>query len=275
MVRPRNFSREEVLEKALPVFWKHGFADASLQILEKATGVNKSGLYSEFSGKEDLFLESLRFYLDRLPQLSLLTVEPPVYTVYMSTAEQILKTARAAFARGGLESLSMRDVAKEIGITAMAIYRHYASKQALVDALVLDALDEWSRCVAAIPPANPLEWLRSINEAHLEFALRKRRRYEAAFLIHSGKARRYPDDFNTGRSPAGALQLKLIAELMRQGVLKAGSPIEIMVALAALSQGLITLYRAGRIVGGEAEFRELYLRTTERSMASFFAENRK
>ena len=54
MARPRKFSREGVLEKALPVFWKHGFADASLQELEKATGVNKSGLYSEFSGKEEL-----------------------------------------------------------------------------------------------------------------------------------------------------------------------------------------------------------------------------
>jgi AcrR family transcriptional regulator len=76
MARPRNFSRAGVLEKALPVFWKHGFADASLQELEKATGVNKSGLYAEFSGKEELFLESLRFYLDRMPQRGLLTVEP-------------------------------------------------------------------------------------------------------------------------------------------------------------------------------------------------------
>ena len=59
MARPRNFSREGVLERALPVFWKHGFADASLQELEKATGVNKSGLYAEFSGKEELFLASL------------------------------------------------------------------------------------------------------------------------------------------------------------------------------------------------------------------------
>jgi TetR/AcrR family transcriptional regulator, copper-responsive repressor len=64
------------LKKALPVFWKHGFADASLQELETATGVNKSGLYSEFSGKEELFLESLRFYLDRLPSRGLLMVEP-------------------------------------------------------------------------------------------------------------------------------------------------------------------------------------------------------
>jgi AcrR family transcriptional regulator len=76
MARPRKFSRQGVLEKALPVFWKHGFADASLQELEKATGVNKSGLYSEFSGKEELFLESLRFYLDRLPSLGFLTAEP-------------------------------------------------------------------------------------------------------------------------------------------------------------------------------------------------------
>jgi AcrR family transcriptional regulator len=76
MARPRNFSRAGVLEKALPVFWKHGFADASLQELEKATGVNKSGLYSEFAGKEELFLESLRFYLDRLPALGFLMVEP-------------------------------------------------------------------------------------------------------------------------------------------------------------------------------------------------------
>jgi AcrR family transcriptional regulator len=76
MARPRNFSREGVLEKALPVFWKHGFADASLQELEKATGVNKSGLYSEFSGKEELFLETLRFYLDRLLSSGLLLIEP-------------------------------------------------------------------------------------------------------------------------------------------------------------------------------------------------------
>jgi TetR/AcrR family transcriptional regulator, copper-responsive repressor len=86
MARPRNFSREGVLEKALPVFWKHGFADASLQELEKATGVNKSGLYSEFSGKEDLFLESLRFYLDRM-QPGLLMVEP----LGWDNVEQFLK----------------------------------------------------------------------------------------------------------------------------------------------------------------------------------------
>jgi TetR/AcrR family transcriptional regulator, copper-responsive repressor len=76
MGRPKSFSREEVLEKAMPVFWKHGFADTSLQELERATGVNKSGLYTEFRDKEDLFVACLRHYLDTQKQRGLLTTEP-------------------------------------------------------------------------------------------------------------------------------------------------------------------------------------------------------
>jgi AcrR family transcriptional regulator len=76
MGRPKSFSREDVLEKAMPVFWKQGFAGTSLQDLEKATGVNKSGLYTEFRSKEDLFLGCLRHYLESLGERGLLTKEP-------------------------------------------------------------------------------------------------------------------------------------------------------------------------------------------------------
>src|SRR3981189_3181069 len=62
--------------KALPVFWRRGFADASLHELELATGVNKSGLYSEFKDKEDLFMQSLQYYLESLEKKELLTAEP-------------------------------------------------------------------------------------------------------------------------------------------------------------------------------------------------------
>src|ERR1700694_3919680 len=76
MGRPKNFNREGVLEKALPVFWRRGFADASLHELEQATEVNKSGLYSEFEDKEDLFVQSLRYYLENVEKRGLLTTEP-------------------------------------------------------------------------------------------------------------------------------------------------------------------------------------------------------
>ena len=62
MGRPKQFNREGVLDRAIPVFWKQGFANTTVQDLEQATGVNKSGLYTEFKDKEDLFLASLERY---------------------------------------------------------------------------------------------------------------------------------------------------------------------------------------------------------------------
>ena len=76
MGRPRKFSREGVLQKALPVFWKYGFARTTLPDLEQATGVNKSGLYAEFESKEALFLACLRYYLDTRNGGALLLAEP-------------------------------------------------------------------------------------------------------------------------------------------------------------------------------------------------------
>src|SRR5258708_20752521 len=76
MGRPRKFSREGVLQKALPVFWKYGFARTTLADLELATGVNKSGLYSEFESKEELFLACLGYYGVTLTGGALLSTEP-------------------------------------------------------------------------------------------------------------------------------------------------------------------------------------------------------
>jgi AcrR family transcriptional regulator len=76
MGRNKNFEKNVVLDKAIQVFWKKGLADSSLQDLEKATGVNKSGLYSEFQNKEDLFCESLKRYQDTHPALQVLDRSP-------------------------------------------------------------------------------------------------------------------------------------------------------------------------------------------------------
>ena len=46
-----------------------------------------------------------------------------------STKDRILKTALNLFAQRGFDAVSMRDIAGELGITAGALYRHYAGKQ--------------------------------------------------------------------------------------------------------------------------------------------------
>jgi AcrR family transcriptional regulator len=75
MGRPKKFNREGVLDRAIPVFWKQGFANTTVQHLEQATGVNKSGLYTEFKDKKDLFLASLERYV-QTRGAEILTAQP-------------------------------------------------------------------------------------------------------------------------------------------------------------------------------------------------------
>jgi AcrR family transcriptional regulator len=192
----------------------------------------------------------------------------------VDTRDRIFKAARKLFDEKGLEGVSLRNVAKKIGITPMAIYRHFEDKEALIDALVLDGLAEWSARVEALPPCNGLAKIQQIGEAYLDFALKEPRRYEAAFLLHSSKARRYPDDFLAGHSPAGNAQLQAFNEAVAQGSIAKDAPIEMLVTNAGLSQGLVTLYRAGRIAGSEEEFRALYRRAMWRSTESFLRKKK-
>lgn len=91
MGRPKNFTREEVLKKAIPVFWNRGYADTSLQDLEEATGVNKSGLYSEFASKEEIFIEALRYYVEHHGAAAVLSQEPLGWSNIEKFASQMVE----------------------------------------------------------------------------------------------------------------------------------------------------------------------------------------
>jgi AcrR family transcriptional regulator len=108
MGRPKGFSREEVLEKAIPVFWEKGFSETSLQDLEAATGVNKSGLYSEFRNKEDIFLASLQHYLKTRGGDDLLSAQP----LGWNNIQLFLQVGQTCYTgrRGCFSVNSMRDV---------------------------------------------------------------------------------------------------------------------------------------------------------------------
>lgn len=55
-----------VLNAAVDVFWRHGYANASVSALTEATGLSRSSLYQRFHGKDGLFSESLQLYTGRV-----------------------------------------------------------------------------------------------------------------------------------------------------------------------------------------------------------------
>lgn len=186
-----------------------------------------------------------------------------------STKDRILAVAKKQFERQGIEGLSLRQVAKALDITPMALYRHYADKNDLIDALSEDALDDWYRRVAAIQVDSPVDWIVQMTEAFLRFGLEVPRRFEAAFLLAAPHARQFPDDIAAGRSPALSLIMKQIERAQREGTIVGLPAHEIAMTIWALGQGLISLYRANRIDHDETVFRDFYRSAMQRCLASF------
>ncbi|WP_299779570.1 TetR/AcrR family transcriptional regulator [uncultured Formosa sp.] len=62
MARKKEYNEEEVIEKAMKLFWRNGYEATSMQMLEKEMGINKFSIYSSFGNKNGLFLECLKYY---------------------------------------------------------------------------------------------------------------------------------------------------------------------------------------------------------------------
>jgi TetR/AcrR family transcriptional repressor of nem operon len=62
MARQKEFDRDEVLHKAMEVFWARGYEGASIQDLVKHMGINRQSIYDTFGDKHALFLQALDRY---------------------------------------------------------------------------------------------------------------------------------------------------------------------------------------------------------------------
>lgn len=58
----KSFNEEEVLEKAMHLFWEKGFEPTSIADLIEGTGINRGSLYNAFGGKQALFEKVLLKY---------------------------------------------------------------------------------------------------------------------------------------------------------------------------------------------------------------------
>ncbi len=62
MARKKEYIEEEVIEKAMEVFWRNGYETTSVRMLEKEMGINQFSIYSSFGNKKGVFLKSLACY---------------------------------------------------------------------------------------------------------------------------------------------------------------------------------------------------------------------
>ncbi|MFI4908726.1 MAG: TetR/AcrR family transcriptional regulator [Steroidobacterales bacterium] len=171
--------------------------------------------------------------------------------------DHILSAAKVVLEREGIDGLTIRKVAQRAELSPMALYRHFADKDALLNALMEDGMSAWENIVRSIRAHDPLEWLLAIADAHLDFALTQPHRYDAAFFLPAPAARRFPDDFAAGRSPAIAMVMARVDQAKAEGRLCDRPTLEIALALVAAGHGFVSMHRANRFAG-EKQFKALY-----------------
>ncbi|MCW3128044.1 MAG: comR 2 [Bacteroidetes bacterium] len=69
MSRQKEFEREEVLEKALEVFWCNGYNGTSFQNLTEGMCINRQSIYDTYGDKHTLFVEVLNHYSEKTSAL--------------------------------------------------------------------------------------------------------------------------------------------------------------------------------------------------------------
>jgi len=65
MAGKKQFDVDTALDAAMVQFWRAGYADTSLDDLTRATGLNRSSIYSSFGDKDSLYLRCLDRYAVR------------------------------------------------------------------------------------------------------------------------------------------------------------------------------------------------------------------
>lgn len=188
----------------------------------------------------------------------------------ISTAERIVAAARWLLLEKGADDVTMRGVAEVAGISAMAIYRHFPNREALLQHVADDAFGELVERWNSKPRSEAADArLHEMLDDHLDFGLAQPRLYDYVFTERRDQARRFPEDFRARRSPTFTLLADAIADGQAQGIFREGDVWELALMVAAFLHGLIQLYHGKRIDMSEVDFRELCHSLSERMIDGF------
>lgn len=167
---------------------------------------------------------------------------------------EILNAARELLARtGSAELMSIREIARQVGVSAPSIYRHFADKDALIDAVLAQVMENMAAALeqAGVGVTDPLELLRQQGLAYVRFAREHPAQYRMSTTIHEARAVQVDQVLG---SAAFAHLGRAVQGCMDAGIFAAGDPIPVMLEMWAAAHGIASLLIAKpNLPWGDAE----------------------
>jgi AcrR family transcriptional regulator len=165
----------------------------------------------------------------------------------------LLAEAERTLREQGIEALSLRDLARQAGVSHAAPRRHFADRQALLDALAEAGFvrlgDEIRNAIDAAGSEYEAR-LRGAAGAYVRFAID-----DAALvdIMFAAKSAGRPTALPEAAAPVFAAVGELIRQGQQAGKLPAGDPERLRLLLIATLQGIATLVTSGRAPAGQAD----------------------
>lgn len=99
-----------------------------------------------------------------------------------NTKEKILEEALKLFAKSGYMGTSMNDIASQLGVTKAALYKHYSSKQEILDSIVerMNQMDRERSKEYEMPEGD----MEEVIEGYKNIALEKIKQYTKVQFLH-------------------------------------------------------------------------------------------
>jgi len=200
-------------------------------------------------------------------KFTVLTMLTPL-TKTSDTQRQILEAAVVLFVRDGLDALSMRRVAAEVGVTATALYRHFANRDHLVDQIAELGFARLEERLLKVEEERltPTRILEERLMAFVDFCVEEPKFFELMFVRARPHLRKFPVDFKARRSRTFELVRTAVARCMECSDLAEDSSSEVTLDLWALQQGLLVLYLAGRFGDDPKALRRLCRKSLHRQL---------
>jgi AcrR family transcriptional regulator len=181
------------------------------------------------------------------------------------TSEKIAAAALNILEKHGAQAVSMRRVAKLVGITPMALYNHFDNREALLTAVARREFEGLARDIEATPKNGSAEvQLLAVMRCYVDYAFARPAIFDYIFSQPRLDARRFPTDFRARRSPTMNRIADIVAEGMRRGELKEDDLWEVALEVWAHVHGYVALLRAGRFMLSERGFHRLCQKSLRR-----------
>ncbi len=154
----------------------------------------------------------------------------------------------------------MRKLARALGVTAPALYRHYRSKETVLLAVVEEAYRMFTqRIYRALRARSPEERLTRAGQEYLDFALEHPHMYEMIYVSpHMLGLEEFPESLLETACATGQFWQDRVRECMEAGLLKVGDPEKVAMTMWAHAHGLVSIYLRGLLPVDREHFLKVY-----------------